>query len=268
MNKKKEFDKIIKKIKDVEIQGANSVAKAALKAYLLLPTKKSKKQILLSRPTEPLMRNVLNKIEKKISKKQILEHLKNSQKKINLFASKSIKKNNVVFTHCHSSTVVQALVFTKKKKSFEVYNTETRPLFQGRKTSRELKKAKIKVTQFVDSAVGIALSKEQGTKKVDLVFLGADAITKKGAINKVGSEVIARLAKTEKIPVYILADSWKFSNKKQEIEQRNFDEVWKKAPKKIKIKNPAFEFINKKYITRTISELGVLSFNEFLKKVR
>ena len=58
----------------------------------------------------------------------------------------------------------------KHRKKFEVYNTETRPLFQGRKTAQELRKAKIKVTTFVDAAARVALTREQETKKVDLVF--------------------------------------------------------------------------------------------------
>jgi translation initiation factor 2B subunit (eIF-2B alpha/beta/delta family) len=31
---------------------------------------------------------------------------------------------------------------------------------------------------------------------------------------------------------------------------------------------PAFEFVEKKYIKAIVSELGVLNFNEFLKKVK
>ena len=95
---------------------------------------------------------------------------------------------------------------------------------------------------------------EQTSKKVDKVFLGADAILKNGIINKIGSETIAKLAKIEKIPVYIIADSWKFTNKKVPQEQRELNEVWDNAPKNIKIKNPAFEFVKKKYITRVVTE--------------
>jgi len=98
------------------------------------------------------------------------------------------------------------------------------------------------------------LSKEQGTKKATKVFLGADALTKEGVINKIGSEVIARIAKQEKIPVYVIADSWKFTSKKIKLENRKLNEVWDKAPKGIKLKNPAFEFVKKKYITKVITE--------------
>ena len=98
------------------------------------------------------------------------------------------------------------------------------------------------------------MSKEQGTKKADKVFLGADALLKHGIINKIGSEVIAQIAKNQKIPVYVIADSWKFTNKKMPLESRKLNEVWGNVPRGIKMKNPAFEFIEKKYITKIITE--------------
>ncbi len=254
MNKEKEFNKIIHDIKLVKIQGARNIAKFALKAYFLVPTKKSKNKLLASRPTEPMMEKVLKLAEKK-SEKEILNHFDESQDKINQQILKLIKNKDVIFTHCHSTNVINSLIYTHKKgKKFEVYTTETRPLFQGRKTAEELRRAGIKVTLFVDSAVGVALSGEQGNKKVDKVFLGADALLKNGIINKIGSETIARIATEEKIPVYIIADSWKFTKKKIPIEQRNLNEIWDNAPKNIKIKNPAFEFVERKYITKVINE--------------
>lgn len=266
--KKSKFNRIVSNIKSIKIQGARNVAKAAVKAYFLLPSKSSKRVLLSSRPTEPMMKNVLNMAESGISKREILFHFNSSQDKINKFVFKLIKNNSVVFTHCHSTNVSNALIYAHKKgKKFEVYNTETRPLFQGRKTSKELKKAGIKVTMFVDSAVGIALGKEQGTKKVSMVFIGADAILKKGIINKVGSEVVARIANSYKIPFYIVADSWKFTNENVPIEHRKLNEVWDKAPKKIKIINPAFEFVDKKYISGIITEKGIMKYNNFIREV-
>jgi len=268
-SKRKQFNKICKNIKSIKIQGARNVAKAGLKAYSLFPSVKTKKKILKLRATEPMLFHVLNEIDK-CDVKCALNHFDDAQEKINKNILKLFrKKKEVVFTHCHSTNVTGALINAKKKKkNFEVYNTETRPLFQGRKTARELKKNKIKVTMFVDSALGIALSKEQGTKKVTKVFLGADALLKNGVINKVGSEVVARIARAEKIPVYIVADSWKFSKENVPIEQRKLNEVWDKAPKDIKIKNPAFEFVDKKYITGIVSELGVESYGGFVRKMK
>jgi len=268
MNKQKRINQICKDIKSVKIQGARNIAKAALYAYSLKPTKQIKNKLLKLRPTEPMLLAVLNKLEKQPYKK-IFKHFNESQQKINNNLLKIIKNKQVIFTHCHSTNVIKALIYAKKKrKKFEVYNTETRPLFQGRKTARELRKAGIKVTMFVDSALGVALSKEQGTKKADLVLLGADAILKKGIINKIGSETIAIISKQNKIPVYIVADSWKYTNKKVPIENRKLNEIWNRAPKNIKIKNPAFEFVPKKYIKAVVSEYGVLPYDKFLRKVR
>ena len=269
-NNQKRFNKILKDIKDVKIQGARNIAKAALLAYSLIPTEESKKTLLSSRPTEPMMENMLDMASKGSSLYDIEDHLDDAQEAINETILRLINQNTLIFTHCHSTNVINALINARKKgkRYFEVYNTETRPLLQGRKTARELRKAGIPVTMFVDSALGVALTKIQGTRKVDKVFLGADAITKKGVINKIGSNLIAQIANDNKIPVYIVADSWKFTNNKVPIEQRNLREIWDNAPKNIKIKNPAFEFVPKKFIRAIVSELGVLSYEQFLKMVK
>lgn len=267
--KKKSFNKIIEDIKSIKIQGAKNVAKYALKAYLLLPNKESKRELLLSRPTEPMMENVLEMADF-VPKEKIIRHFDESQSKINTFVFRTIKINDKIFTHCHSTNVVNSLIYSKNKgKNFEVYNTETRPLFQGRKTSKELSKAKIKVTQFIDSAIAFIIEKDSKKDKIytTKVFIGADAILKEGIINKIGSKLISEIAFKHKIPIYIIADSWKFTKNKIPIENRKLNEVWDKAPKKIRIENPAFEFVPKKYISKIISEYGVLSYDQFLKKV-
>ncbi|MEX2017379.1 MAG: hypothetical protein WD876_02810, partial [Candidatus Pacearchaeota archaeon] len=241
--KKRVFDNILNDIKTVRIQGARNIAKKALYAYSLIPTNTSKKLLLKSRPTEPMMENVLNKMHNE-SYEKIISHFDKAQGEINKYVFKLIKNGDVIFTHCHSTNVSQALIHAKKHgKKFEIYNTETRPLFQGRKTARELSKAKIKVTMFIDSALENALTGQGKLKKVNKVFIGADALLKDGIINKIGSELVARIAKDEKIKFYVIADSWKFTNKKVPIEQRALNEIWGDAPRNVKIQNPAFEFI-------------------------
>lgn len=262
MNKQQSFNKICRDIKSIKIQGAANIAKKAFFAYKLIPTKASKKKLLDLRPTEPMLSNIL-KIANKLSYKSLLKKLDENQKKINQNISSLIKNKSIIFTHCHSSTIIKALIYSHKKgRKFEVFNTETRPLFQGRKTSEELRKAGIKTTMFVDSGA------EQAIKNSGLVLLGADAITKKGVINKIGSGMFAEIAKIHNIPMFIVSDSLKYSPIVIKIEQRSKKEVWNTKNKKIKIQNPAFEFIEKDKITRIISELGILKYNDFLKKVR
>jgi translation initiation factor 2B subunit (eIF-2B alpha/beta/delta family) len=267
MFKKARFNKILKDIKSIRIQGATNVAKAALKAYYLFPTKQTKAKLLKLRSTEPMLSHVLDLAEQGVPKSQILAHFKEAQQKINRQIFMLIKNNDVIFTHCHSTNVIKALIYAKKQgKKFEVYNTETRPLYQGRKTARELRLARIKVTNFIDAAAAVALRQVQNTKKVNLVLLGADALLKDAVINKVGSGMISNIAYDYKIPVYIVADSWKYASKNVKLEQRHFKEVW--GEKGIHIENPAFESINLKHITAIISEFGKQAYKNFLKSAK
>ena len=64
--------------------------------------------------------------------------------------------------------------------------------------------------------------------------------------------MISQIAYMNKIPVYVIADSWKFTKNKVPIEQRKLNEIWDNAPKNIRLKNPAFEFVPKKYIKNTL----------------
>lgn len=256
------FLKICEDIRNLKIQGAINVAKSAVKAYSSNPTISSKRKLMSLRPTEPAMFNALNIAEKK-SPEYAIQHFDNSQQFINHYVLKTLPQNSLIATHCHSNTLVNALISAHKlKKSFKVLATETRPLFQGRKTAIELSRQGVKVTLMVDSAM------HESIKEADFVMLGADAITAKGVINKIGSTSIAEIAKVHKKPVYIVADSWKFYAKQLKIEQRSKKEVWNFKSKNIYLKNPAFEIIPKKYVYKIISELGVHSYKDFIKEAK
>ena len=171
-------------------------------------------------------------------------------------------------THCHSTTVVKALTYDLNKE-LTIFNTETRPLFQGRITASELALRKRRVIHGVDSAALYFI------KEAEALFIGADAILRDGSvINKVGSGMFAQLAHFNHVPVYVLASALKLSDKSingsfETIEERSPDEVWTPKgsfKKEITIFNPAFEKINHKYITAIVSELGILKPKKFVKK--
>ncbi len=260
------FNKICKDIKDLKIQGSEAVAKAGLKALKLNHSKEAIKKIISLRPTEPLLQNSIKNALKFSSLNQgirnSIKHLNNSEEIISNLSFKIIKNAKIIYTHCHSSTVTHALINAFKKHKFKVYNTETRPLFQGRKTAKELISKDIEVHMYDDSSMPEAI------KNSDLILLGADWINSSGAINKIGSSIAADLSRHYRIPLYILADSWKFKNKNLKLELRSSKEIWKFKNKNLKILNPAFDLINKRYIKAIISELGILSFKEFLRKVK
>ena len=74
--------------------------------------------------------------------------------------------------------------------------------------------------------------------------------------------MFAKIAKEFNKKVYSCSHSLKFA-KKIKVEFRNPGEIWKKAPKGVKIYNPAFELVESKYIDGIISELGTIKFLNF-----
>ena len=286
------FEKIIKDIKNLKIQGAENVAKSSIiviseildsnasSKELYVKLLSVKKSLIECRPTEPCLRNTLTLIFYKVNeynfKEQIRKnielarnHFELSNNAISQIGSKKIKDGMVVFTHCHSSAVMNVMKTAKKDGiKFSVKNTETRPLFQGRITAKELNDEGISVEHFIDSAGRLAV------KSSDLVLIGADAITSEGyVINKIGSEMFAEAAKLKEIPVYVCTDSWKFDVETifgfdEIIEKRHESEVWKDKPKGVNISNHAFEKVNPELITAIISEIGVYSPQVFITEMR
>jgi ribose 1,5-bisphosphate isomerase len=266
------FAQVLQDIKSLRIQGAEHVARAAVEALARLVKErgslavtKEAEQLRQARTTEPMLRNAIDYFLKNATAKnadivrdRIISGFDEGDRRIAEYAAGLIKANGTYVTHCHSSTVIAAFRLAKEQGiSFTVHNTETRPLFQGRKTSQELAALGIPVTHYVDSAARVAL------KACDAVFLGADALLVDGkVVNKIGSEMVAELAHSRSIPVYVLAHSWKFDPAsakgfKEKIETRSPAEVWADAPPGIVVENLAFELILPRYVTAVITEQGI-----------
>ncbi|MDP2906346.1 MAG: hypothetical protein Q8O03_00235 [Nanoarchaeota archaeon] len=264
------FEQICKDIKSLKIQGATNVAKAGVQAFKIKHDERSIKKLLSLRPTEPALRNAINFSLKDTKKNPdiALKHFEEAKKKIVEIGAREIPKDSVVFTHCHASTVTGILKKAFKTKKFEAYCTETRPMYQGRITAKELASAKIPVTMFVDSAARYAL------KNSDIMLLGADAVLSNGKVaNKIGSELFAEAAKKYGIPIFVCTDSWKFDpstvkDYEEKLERREAKEVWPNPPKGVKISNIAFELIAPELITGIISELGIYNPETFVVEVQ
>jgi ribose 1,5-bisphosphate isomerase len=285
------FQQTLKDIKSLKIQGAQKIAQAAVQALgtlieerasktkdtktLLKEVLKAKQQLFEIRSTEPCMRNALNFVTQDIKAfeqktpedamydfairtTEAVAQLQGAEENIAKYGAEKIKDGMIIYTHCHSHSVVNILAKAwKDGKHFEVHNTETRPRFQGRKTAEDLAKLGIPVTHYVDSAARFAL------KKADLMLIGADAITTEGkVINKVGSELFAEAAARFSIPVYSCTMSWKFDPEtifgfEEPIEKRFASEVWDKPPRGVKIDNFAFEQVSPELLSGVITELGI-----------
>jgi len=259
----KRFNQLLEEIKKVKVQGATNIAKAGIKAFLIQPDKESAKKIISTRPTEPFLQNAIYSLLKssnpKLTAKKFLDYIEKSNEKISTNGAKLIKDNMTIFTHCHSSSVVGILKLAKKQgRKFQVYNTETEPLLQGRQTARELAKAGIKVTHFPD------LAAEDALRRCNLFLFGADAYLKRKIVNKTGTNMLCEIAKGHGIPRYSCGISLKYA-KKIKMEVRSAKEVWDERNKKITIFNPAFSVVKSKYLSGVVSEFGVLPYKKFIK---
>lgn len=261
------FNKILADIKSIKIQGAENVAKAGIKTFLLEPNKKSAKQILVVRPTEPLLQNavklLLRSSNPEQTAKKFLTNLKEFHETIAKKGARLIKNNMNIYTHCHSSTVIDILKYAKKKqkKNFTVYTTEVEPLLQGRQTAKDLAKSKIKVIVAPD------LAAESSLKNCDLFLFGADAFTKSHVANKIGTNTLVKLAKFHNVPRYSCGVSLKFT-KKIKIENRSSREVWDEREQKIEVINPAFDKTKLKELSGIVSEFGILTPKQFVKMAK
>ena len=293
----KELLKAAQKIKSLEIQGASNVAISAIE-FLSSYAQRMKCEniescienlynatniLMDTRPTEPAMKNglkfIMNKIEKEkqhchieyISdiiekyKNQYHDMLQNSKKRIAKIGARRIPDINqkfIAMTHCHSSLVTSIFLEAKKQnKNFRVINTETQPRLQGRKTAQELLNAGIEVVHVVDSAMRWAVRHFQ----VDLILIGADSITSEGTIiNKIGSRLLALVAHEEHVPFYVASPLLKYNPETnlgilETIEMRDPKEIWENPPEGIKILNPAFETVSRRYIDGLITEAGIFA---------
>lgn len=308
------IDKVVRDIKSIKIQGATNIAKSSIGALFdfsknfvgknpdifIKEAEKIAKQLAWVRPDEPLNQNLLNFIMIKLKKdrsKNIKEKISNFQKScqdaLNLIAKneelitasginlikeiyKKKRKSLLVFTHCNSSSVARILIGARQAKlPLKVYDSETRPRFQGRILAKHLAKAGINVTMMTDSAAPFVISKNDPDKiDVDLVIIGADVVGMDGSVlNKIGSYSLALAAKNAGIPFYAAASLLKIrkdigSYREIKIERRDPKEVWPAAAKAmagkrqslkgIKAINYAFDTVPPKYLSGLITEFGIL----------
>ena len=282
------------------MQGATNVALTAIRALVeqinlmkvrdrteaLSDIVEATRILSASRETEPFMRNALRYMEQGLrdaSWKRTEELQRQAQKlsdiltesfsaarrKIAEIGSRRIGDGDHILTHCHSSAVNEVFKLAKKRGiDFHILVTETRPVYQGRITAREMLEAGIDTTMIVDSAVRSFI------KGVDFAMVGADAITSEGnIINKIGTSLVALTADEARIPFYVVSTLLKFDpqtihGEYEAIEERSVAEVWPDAPGGIAIKNPAFDVTRRDHVHGIVCEEGIISPHSILEAVK
>jgi methylthioribose-1-phosphate isomerase len=189
-----------------------------------------------------------------------------------------------VLTHCNAGWIatvdwgtVTAPIFMAHDSGvpIHVWVDETRPRNQGLLTAWELAGHGVPFTLVTDNAGGHLMQRGM----VDLVFVGADRVSRRGDVcNKIGTYLKAVAARENDVPFYAAVPTptidWSVEDALREIpieerdgeeirEVRGVDEAGKPAsiriaPAATPVLNPAFDVTPAKYVTGLITEKGVI----------
>lgn len=198
-----------------------------------------------------------------------------SNRAIGRFGEPLIPDGATVLTHCNAGALATAGDYgtalgvirgaRDAGKRVAVIADETRPFLQGlRLTAWELAKDNIPVTVITDNMAGHVM--KEG--KIDAVVVGADRIAANGdTANKIGTYMVAVLAKEHNIPFYVAApittlDLSLGSGAEIPIEERDSTEIThirehQLGPDGVAVHNPAFDVTPNHLITAIITDQGV-----------
>ena len=266
--------------------------------------KKTKGYLATSRPTAVNLFWALNSMERVVDENQDktvaeLKDLLHDEavrihdedievcRKIGTYALELVKPGDGLLTHCNAGQLATVKYGTatapmylglEQGYNFHIFVDETRPLLQGaRLTAFELHAAGMDVTLICDNMSSAVMKKGL----VNAVFVGCDRVAANGDMaNKIGTSVVACVAKQYGVPVYICAptstiDMELKSGKEIPIEERPAEEItemWyqeRMAPEGVKVYNPCFDVTDHELITGIVTEYGVVKapFEENLKKL-
>lgn len=208
-------------------------------------------------------------------------------KQIGEFGLTLVKPGDGILTHCNAGQLATVKYGTatapmylghERGYNFKIFADETRPLLQGaRLTAFELFESGLDVTLICDNMSATVMKNGW----VNAIFVGCDRVAANGdAANKIGTSVVAIVAKRYNIPFYICAPTSTIDmNTKTgadiKIEQRPSEEVtemWYKermSPEGIKVFNPAFDVTDNDLISGIVTEYGIARapYTETLKDI-
>ena len=291
----KNVEKVAHDIKDITIQWATNIAREACKIMqqelnnqkfsdskeISEFFNKASTMLIEARETEPLLRNAMKYAKSKLkwwNLKEIREAfweylfwIEREEEIRPKIWSTIIHDWDIVFTHCHSKSVVDILVKAWNDwKKIHVYNTETRPLYQWRKTSLDLVNAWVPDTMVTDSSAWSIIDNTLwNTVDIKEIFLWSDCIKPDWTvINKIWSFSIWLSARNSWVPLYVVGSLLKVDvvdNVK--IETRSGKELRPDAPEWLDIVNFAFDRIPHKCITWIITEFGIIRPENLMREV-
>lgn len=147
-------------------------------------------------------------------------------------ARRALPRGGTIVTLSYSSTVLATL----ERRRGRVIVAQSLPGGEGERLARTLRRCGAWATTVPDATMAAWVA------EADAVVFGADAVTRRGVINKVGSRLLALAARAARCPCYVVTDTSKFT--------------LPSSPFPLPQLGPAdlFEYVERRLITRLITE--------------
>ncbi len=166
-----------------------------------------------------------------------------------------IGEGSRIVTLSNSSTVQHALIHAQRAgRRLEVICAESRPSLEGREQAALLLNCGLTVT-LLDDAAAI-----EAAANADLVLVGADMLTNRGLINKIGTRPMAMVAREAGVPFYTLCGSEKFLPPGFLLRQQpdlSLKDVWSNAAPDTGVAS-FFDFTPLEALAGIVTEQGIL----------
>ncbi|MGE5567981.1 MAG: translation initiation factor eIF-2B [Rhodospirillales bacterium] len=165
-----------------------------------------------------------------------------------------IRSGESVLTHSYSSAVLEAFRAAHAAGTrFRAVCTESRPLCEGATLAARLAGEGIETVLIPDAAAASLL------RECALVLVGADAVSTRGVVNKIGTALIAMAAAALHVPVYALCSSEKMLPPDYELPPepaKDPREILAEPVPNLAVRNYYFEWTPIEYITGIVTETG------------
>ena len=171
------------------------------------------------------------------------------------YAESIVRSGHTVFTHSYSSTIA-ALFKRLQEKQVNAIVTESRPLYEGRKTAEMIAGFYIPVQFVTDAQIGIFV------EQADMAMVGADSVLPDGSVvNKAGTYLLALACHDKQVPFYVCYESFKLRDPgmpKLEIEKMDPAELGFQSQRYITVNNSYSDVTPARFITAWINNAGIL----------
>ncbi|CAB3372598.1 Hypothetical predicted protein [Cloeon dipterum] len=207
-------------------------------------------------------------------KDAILDHIAEYRTELDLSvdniteqAAEQIQPGEVIMTIGRSSIVaafLQAKKAAEHLSDFQVIVAEGAPQCEGVKMAELLAKSKIQTTLISDTNIYSFMS------RVTKVILGTNLVLRSGGLRALpGAHMVGLVAHEHKVPVIVVAPTYKFSSMLSESHQSDNETFNLLANPKgvakfkdgiiasnVKVLNPMYDFVPPDYVSQVVSNIG------------